>query len=251
MGAISNNDNFYSNGNNCVLPYYQNSNQYVHDLSGCAPHNDLNNALYLKYQENYMQLDLNLRKKTAESQIHVAEVAALSQIRQQEEENKALKREERNEKRLQQFEEIVVDKEGNLRLVLSNPITSRMLNVVANIKFPRIIHLQNISGHGDNSYYMFYGKLIDKTVTLYLDCRKMAQGNYLLNKFCVAGIVWKIKTMAKATDLFAKFITSLANSSKESVLLPEDIGWQVLESGEIIYVEEGELTWKKIIEWAK
>ena len=251
MNDIGNNDNIYPNGYNYLLPDYPNNNQFICGLNGYTSNDEAYKILNLKYQQGCMKVDLDLRKEAGKSQMHIVEAAALSQIRLQEEENKAQKREERNEKRKQQFEEIVVDREGNLRLALSGPISSKLLNIVSNIRFPRIIHLQNMTNHREDNYYMFYCQVNDKKVQIYLDCRKLTKGNYLLGKLCGAGIIWRIKTMTKATILFAEFITSLANESVESVLLPEDIGWQVLDSGEFKYVEEGEPTWKKIIEWAK
>ena len=191
MNSLSNNNNPYSNGYNYWLPDNPNNNQLIGDLNGYIPNDESYKILNLKYQQGCMQIDLDLRRKAGESQIHIAKAFALSQIRQQEEENKTQKMEERNEKKKQQFEEIVVDGEGNLRLAFCNSISRKPLNIISNIKFPEIIHLQNMSNHREDNYYMFYCKVKDKIVQIYLNCRKLTQGNYLLGKFCEAGIIWK------------------------------------------------------------
>lgn len=149
-----------------------------------------------------------------------------------------------------QYDELIIGKNGNVTMVTRNPVFSEPAVSITNMKSPQVFALDSI--YSNRKKYCILCCYVNNEIThVYLDRSRLTKGGYLLGKLSAAGITWTIKTSTKAVHLFTQLITELINYDDEKIFLPEDIGWQILDSGELKYVEEGELTWKKIIEWAK
>lgn len=149
-----------------------------------------------------------------------------------------------------QYDELDIDRNGNVTMVTRNPIFPVPAVSITNMKSPQVFTLDSICSN--RKQYCILCCYINNEIThVYLDRSRLTKGGYLLGKLSAAGITWTIKTSMKAVHLFTQLITELINNDDEKIFLPEDIGWQTLDSGELKYIEEGEPTWKKIIEWAK
>ena len=160
------------------------------------------------------------------------------------------KRARMKEKRKHQIAKMEVDGNGNVILKIQNPVFELPSYTITNMREPQLFVLESI--HDKKRQYCILCCYINDEITrVYLDRNRLTKGGYLLGKLSAAGITWTIKTSTKAVHLFTQLITELINNDDRKIFLPEDIGWQVLDSGEFKYVEEGEPTWKKIIEWAK
>ena len=207
---------------------------------------DFGRRLWQERRRKEMLAEIEIQKKSYESQIHYNEVKALLDYKDKMAEKTALMK----EKRKHQIAKMEVDGNGNVILKIQNPVFELPSYTITNMREPQLFVLESI--HDKKRQYCILCCYINDEITrVYLDRNRLTKGGYLLGKLSAAGITWTIKTSTKAVHLFTQLITELINNDDRKIFLPEDIGWQVLDSGEFKYVEEGEPTWKKIIEWAK
>ncbi|MCC8046816.1 MAG: hypothetical protein LIP12_15260 [Clostridiales bacterium] len=157
-------------------------------------------------------------------------------------------KEKAEEHRRGQYEDIVFASDGTIQCKTMGTITETKIRYIVNIKFPKLFILKSTSG--ESGYYELDFEIGRKPKRIYLDANKCDSGKYLLKKLVKAGVVFKCNKKATQIDYVEKIWAALLNYEPERITIAAHTGWVKIGEHQYRFVEEDELVWNQVIEFA-
>lgn len=167
-----------------------------------------------------------------------------ARIRLCEAECRSLQKEEDQERKKAQYNELQVTDTGQIQLITRNLRIEANPRSVTDLTNPSITILTRAKNI-DEKIFLFTGYVGKDKKEIYLDAKKIGSGSYLIKKFVSKGVTFKLSiTMQK---MFAiQLICVLLNNYSVEKLLPEMPGWMRWPDGRYTFVEQEDLTWEYI-----
>ena len=153
-------------------------------------------------------------------------------------------KEEEAERKKRIYEQIEIDKEGNITVVTKNLAFLPQKRRLCNMKAPVLQKLIRLKEQDESAYFLTC--VIGNTLTeIFFADAQIGDAAYVLRKIRGAGGMFYGETQATCKKYAIELVTGLLPNAK-SVLVPDAPGWMRLSTGEFIFVEEGDLTWKNV-----
>lgn len=119
--------------------------------------------------------------------------------------------------------------------------------ILSNLLYPELITYGRLCAPAEKVFFIrCYINSEEKRI--FLDARKIGNGNYLLRKLAEAGAKVYAATAAQETTYAKKLLNLLIGLSSTSICLPEQPGWAELPSGEIFFWSEDNENWNTVKE---
>lgn len=206
-------------------------------------YNNFNPQLYAESQmkafyEDRREVEKTIAKATAVENIRLQSYIARQQLRQKEE-----------ELRKASFDELVLTPEGKLQFITQNLSINAEPRSLTNMEKPHITILKRAN---EITQIILLITCIANGIQreIFFDPRKAEKFSYVKRKFSFAGIFLRIPKDQKK-DFFSDLVELLIILGADERCVPDDVGY--FESAEhgLVYVGEGDLTWRKAVNLCK
>lgn len=122
--------------------------------------------------------------------------------------------------------------------------------ILSNLHSPELITYERLCAPAEKVFFIRC-VVNSEEKRIFLDARKIGNGNYLLRKLAEAGVKIYATTASQETTYAKKLLNLLIVLSSTSICLPEQPGWAELPSGEIFFWSEDKENWNTVKEKTK
>lgn len=197
----------------------------------------------------YDSLQQEFQKKNMDVQMANAKALYNHNIALEFEEKKYLMREFFLEKQKSQYEEVIIQDNGELEVVTRNLLADAKARRLCNFSNPEMIKLFN-----EKNDYVVLNLILNmgaKKVRLYFAASEVGNSKYLLKKFSEAGCEIYARNRKIREEYLYKIFMCLLNRCTESQIIPDKYGWNKHLDGTFEFVEPTSLIWKEVWSWTK
>lgn len=202
-------------------------------------------------QVNRMQLlqQAKIQQRIVENQLEIEKESAKVYVREESKlriyDSKMMMKQREEERRRSTYEEIVMDRDGNVIVVTRNLSIQAQPRQVTDMRSPQVYIAERKFGKIRRVFIV--SCLVGECEKLiFLDAKKIDKGAYLLGKFAEAGISF-FAPSARAKD-YAKQLLAMLVRNGVVVEIPDEVGWTVADDGKFWFVDDRRLTWEEIMQ---
>lgn len=201
-------------------------------------------------QQNSIQLwqQAKIQQKMAENQLEIDKEMAKVCIREESKlriyDRKMAIRQMEEERRRSTYEEIFLDRDGNVLVMTRNLSIQAQPRQITDMKSPKIFIAERASGRV-RKVFILNCWVREAERLIFLDAKKVENGAYLLGKLAEAGVSVLV-TSARAKD-YVKQLFALLVRNSVVVNIPDKEGWMMTDEGKFSFVDESRMTWEEIV----
>lgn len=166
----------------------------------------------------------------------------------QKQRNGIILRQEEEERKRGEYEEISLTEEGEFLVTTINLSIDAPSRRVTNMRSASLFIAERESNSVEK-VFIIDCQVEGKRQLIFLNPEKIGSGSYLLQKMAVAGIS-VFASSARAKDYVKKLLTFLIRQGIQ-VTIPDEPGWIEIEKNKFIFIKEEEMTWEKVRELVK
>lgn len=142
------------------------------------------------------------------------------------------------------YHSIVLDPNGNAIEVYSDSCLKSFEHFIcnaSNFTLTRLIHFTETS----EQIFQIDATLNSKPISIFLNCDRIGNGNYLIRKFVSAGIMFNSDSSSRQKEYAKKLICSLAQYSEQTKIIFDAPGWYLTNEHQFIFIDKEALTWEQ------
>lgn len=210
---------------------------------------------YVPYEHQFTPYEQQIAgqryyQKIADKCIDIAKAACIEEIRTQAWLHRQRLREEAAERRKAEFDELIISKNGDFRIVTRNTSVLTTPREICNATHFESYIVKNMSDILDE-LLLIVCDVNGDTKEIFLNPEKFEKQGYISRKFTCAGVSFYLSG-AKKKDALEQIIALSYNNISSPLYLPNETGWIRNSNEEVdyIYVREEDLTWEKAIKKA-
>lgn len=196
----------------------------------------MENHYFNQAQQQYFQ-------DCREIELVKAKEVAKATVRLETQAIKEKRKEEREERKRQIFEELSLLESGELALTTRNLQIEAKPRKITNMRNPYLTVLKRAEDL-DESIYLIVCSLNNSKIEVFLDVDLAGKASYILRKFSAVGIIFMVST-AVAKQIINQLMAILIQNSQSVKILPDEPGWLRNSDGKFEFFGEGDLTWNR------
>lgn len=157
-------------------------------------------------------------------------------------EAKELYRQKVTENKKKQIDEVILKMDGKLEIFTKNLNIEATPRYVCNFLYPKLTRLYTA---GENNILYALDVIVSRQEKrILLDNMKVGDPHYLLKKLNANGCEIYAASRRLQKDYVIKIWAILVNACESDCEVPSNYGWQMLESGKWIFVDENSMIWE-------
>lgn len=210
------------------------------------------NNIYGYNQASYQE-NPELAKIAEKNSLDVQKQATIESIKNQGQADrewmKMHSRETRKENERAQYEEVIVDANGELYCITRN------LNICANkrktFNFKVLKPIKVVSSDGDSGIWIFKFIVDGVKKNCVMEEKNIYDVNYVTRKLGCCGCLIYANSPRKKREYIEQLMSRLMESSTETLTVMKHLGWTKQQNGQFIFIEEEKKLWTNFLERAK